>query len=318
MPERYEAERRLRPLAIGRLVQLVAIMRAMTFQPGAKLDPSQVEDMRGSSGGRGTGIAVGGGGIGLVLVIIYVLLGGNPGDLGGAGVPAARRERGHGVDTGRVQDGRRRQCQGGLPDPGLCEQRAGVLAESFADSGRQYKPATTRFFTGQLDTGCGLATADVGPFYCPNDAHVYIDLGFFDDLRTKLGATGGPLAEAYVLAHEYGHHIQDLEGTLQGGPGSQGATGTSVRTELQADCFAGMWVKNAAATGFLEPTTAAQIADALDAASAVGDDRIQQETQGRVTPETWTHGSSAQRRTWFTNGFEGGTEKGCDTFNAQL
>ena len=294
-------------------------MRAMTFQPGAKLDPSQVEDMRGSSGGRGTGIAVGGGGIGLVLVLIYVLLGGNPGDLappggapaaGGSGAAASTLDECKtGVDANAKED-----CR----ILGYVNSVQAFWQKSFADSGRQYEPATTRFFTGSLDTGCGLATADVGPFYCPNDRHVYIDLGFFDDLRTKLGATGGPLAEAYVLAHEYGHHIQDLEGTLQGGTGSQGATGTSVRTELQADCFAGMWVKNAAATGFLQPPTAAQIADALDAASAVGDDRIQKETQGRVNPETWTHGSSAQRRTWFTSGFQGGTEKDCDTFNAQL
>ncbi len=278
--------------------------------------------MRGSSGsrGRGTGVAVGGGGIGLVLVIIYVLLGGNPGDIappggapaaGGSGPAASAlaEECKTGVDANAKED-----CR----ILGYVNSVQSFWQKSFSDSGRKYVPATTRYFTGSLDTGCGLATSDVGPFYCPTDGHVYIDLGFFDDLRTKLGATGGPLAQAYVIAHEYGHHVQDLEGTLQGGAGAQGATGTSVRLELQADCFAGMWVKHAAATSFLVPPTAAQIADALDAASAVGDDRIQQGSQGRVTPETWTHGSSAQRQTWFNNGFQGGTEKDCDTFNAQL
>ncbi len=170
---------------------------------------------------------------------------------------------------------------------------------------RGYEPTRTRFFEGGIDTGCGPASSASGPFYCPNDRYVYIDLGFFDQLQSELGAQGGPLAEAYILAHEYGHHVQNLTGVLQRADRDTGPQGGQVRVELQADCYAGLWVGNALATGYIEDLTRQDVAEALDAAASVGDDRIQERMQGRVTPEGWTHGSAEQRQSWFVRGIEG-------------
>ena len=296
----------------------------MTFNPNAQLDPSQVEDVRGGGGiGRG-GLAIGGGGLGLVLVLVYTLLTGNVpsgsdlGPLGGLsdqtiGDPAAQSQLAAECKTG-ADANTREDCR----IVGYVNSIQAYWQDAFSRAGQTYDLAKTRFFTGQMDTGCGVATSAVGPFYCPGDGYVYIDLGFFDDLRTRFGAKGGPFAEAYVLAHEYGHHVQDLLGALNGGSGGTGANSQSVRTELQADCYAGVWAANAVSTKFLEPITSAQIADALDAAAAVGDDRIQSETQGQVNPETWTHGSSAERQKWFTNGYKGAQPSSCDTFSGPI
>jgi predicted metalloprotease len=291
----------------------------MAFDPNSRLDPGQVRDARGGGfggfGGRGLAIG-GGGGLGIVLLVVYLLLGGNLSDLGGGSVAPGvtgpgntnlQQECSTGADANNRED-----CR----IVGYVNSVQKYWSDEFSRRGKQYEDAQTVLYTDQINTGCGPATSDIGPFYCPEDKYVYLDLGFFDDLRTKFGAQGGSLAQGYVVAHEYGHHVQDLLGTLSRNSGQQGATGQSVRTELQADCFAGVWANHASSTGFLEPLTQANINDALDAAAAVGDDRIQKEFQGRVTPETWTHGSSAQRDRWFTTGYTKGSMDACDTFHA--
>jgi uncharacterized protein len=286
------------------------------FRPGARLDPSQVEDRRGVGGG----VAIGGGGLGLVGVVVYLLFallgGGGAGTFGaldgvvaGNGSTASTQ-----LDCSSGADANERQDCRILGDVNSVQA---YWSGWFRAHGKSYEKANTVFFTGSTPTGCGTATTDVGPFYCPSDRHVYIDLGFYQELHDRFGAQGGPFAEAYVIAHEYGHHAQDLLGTLRPEE-TQGANGTSVRTELQADCYAGVWARHAVATGYIVDLTQQDVNQGLDAAAAVGDDRIQQETQGRVNPETWTHGSSAERQKWFTRGYQRGEPSGCDTFSGSL
>ncbi len=181
-----------------------------------------------------------------------------------------------------------------------------------------YRAAKTVFFTNGVNTGCGNASSAVGPFYCPLDQQIYIDLGFYDELRSRFGASGGPFAEAYVIAHEYGHHVENLIGVLERGrSGDTGPQSSAVRVELMADCLAGLWAQGAVETGYIEELTDADIRDGLDAASAIGDDRIQEQMQGQVNPESWTHGSSEQRQTWFLKGYrQASSVRGCDTFGS--
>ncbi|MEX2323694.1 MAG: neutral zinc metallopeptidase [Acidimicrobiia bacterium] len=280
----------------------------MTIREDAQLDPGQVRDRRG----KGAGIAVGGLG-GILALVLFLVLGGDPAQL-----PAGL----DGETVGSDQDTELTdECRTGADAATREDCRiVGYVNSIQAYWGGAldgYQLATTTFFEEGVNTGCGHATSAVGPFYCPVDAGIYIDLGFFEVLRTRLGAEGGPFAEAYIIAHEYGHHVQNLMGTLTAGGGA-GAEGHSVRTELQADCFAGVWASHAVATGFLEPITDARLAQALDAAAAVGDDRIQEQTQGQVNPETWTHGSSEQRQEWFLVGMNSGGPDACNTFDAEL
>jgi uncharacterized protein len=288
----------------------------MTFDPNAQLDPSQVTDVRGSSrlGGRSGGLAIGGGGLGLVIAILYVLLGGNPGDLINGG------SSGQGIDPNTPQSSALASCKTGAD----ANKREDCQIVGYVDSIQafwatqiqSYAKANLVLFTSGYSTGCGEATSSTGPFYCPVDKHVYLDLGFFQELQDRFGAKDAPFARAYVVAHEYGHHVQDQLGDLQQTGDDTGATGRSVRTELQADCYAGVWAHNAASTGFIQPLTEDQIAAADAAANAVGDDRIQAASSGEVNPDSFTHGTSEQRVRWFTAGYQSGKPGDCDTFNA--
>jgi hypothetical protein len=285
----------------------------MTFNPGARLDPDQVSDVRGRTGGGRT-LAIGGGGLGLVIAIAYLLLGGDPAALL-TEQPAVVEPNSSAL--AECQTGADANARADCRIVGFVNSIQDFWSEQYAGDGKQYRQAQTVLFTDVVSTGCGSASSAVGPFYCPPDESVYIDLGFFNELQTRFGAEGGPLAEAYVMAHEYGHHIQNLEGILQPGGGS-GAESHAVRTELQADCLAGVWVHNAAATEYLKPPTDAEIQQALSAAAAVGDDRIQEQTQGQVNPELWTHGSAGQRQQWFTVGYQSGEPANCDTFSGDI
>ena len=298
------------------------------FRDDAELDTSQVEDLRGSSGGglpRGR-IAGGGGAVAVIVVIVGLLLGVDvTGGGGGTGLGSLQDLQNQTAGTPAVNNtGIAKTCRTGADADqkedcrivGYVNSIQVYWSKAFQDGG--YRPAKTRFFSGGVSTACGQASSAMGPFYCPGDRYVYIDLGFFDDLRDRFGAQGGPFAQAYVLAHEYGHHVQYLTGVLGKGSGGQGAQSGSVRTELQADCYAGVWAHNAVSTGYLEQLSRADIADGLDAASAVGDDRIQERATGRVSPESWTHGSSVQRQKWFSRGYESGSPGSCDTFRGSI
>ena len=291
----------------------------MRFRKDAKLDRSQVEDYRGRRTG-GAPMAIGGGGIvTLIVILAIVLLGGNPlgGSTGGlgdlVGQTAGTAEPGATLD----------HCQTGQDanEHEDCRILAVVnsVQQYWSSALSGYEPARTRFFEGGISTGCGSASSAVGPFYCPADRFVYIDLGFFDELE-RFGGSSGPLAQAYVLAHEYGHHVQNLTGVLQrASRGDTGPQSDAVRVELQADCYAGVWVAYAMRSGrLIEEITRADVQDALTSAAAIGDDRIQEKTQGQASPESWTHGSSDQRQSWFVRGLESGNPNGCDTFRGRV
>jgi predicted metalloprotease len=296
----------------------------MRFRQGARLDTGQVTDVRGRRVGGG-GLAVGGGGLGIVGVVIYllfaVLSGG--GDLGGQLAPLEDQVVGRGDTPSEISQ----ECRTGADANERQDCRIVGVVNSvqafwngvFQRSNRQYPYADTVFFTDEVQTGCGLASSQVGPFYCPSDQHVYIDLGFFDELQSRFGAGAAPFAQAYVIAHEYGHHVQNQLGALDRiGDDRQGPESAAVRSELQADCYGGVWAAHAVESGLIEDLTQADINAGLDAATAIGDDRIQERTTGQVNPETWTHGSSEQRRRWFSRGYEQGTPSACDTFSGSI
>jgi predicted metalloprotease len=275
----------------------------------------------GAVDGRGLGgipLPVGGG-VGAIVLLVLVVLAFQFCSGGGFGVPA-------GPDLGGAD-----QAPAGGSGPGadgtLAERMDAVVddiqtmwdRDIFRPAGRTYRDTSLLLFTDRRNSGCGPASAATGPFYCSADHLVYLDLGFFRELKQRFGAPGD-FAQAYVIAHEVGHHVQTLLGTnaavqreARDNPSERNEL--SVRLELQADCYAGVWASSVYARGILD---AGDIDEALGAAAAVGDDRIQQQTQGRIDPETFTHGTSEQRAQWFRTGFDSGDPNACDTFNNDI
>ncbi|WP_460704480.1 KPN_02809 family neutral zinc metallopeptidase [Luteococcus sediminum] len=285
----------------------------MEFNQNAQLDPSQLTP--GGGGGRGGGVALGGG-LGLIVMILGLIFGFNPGSVL-SGVSA---------DTGTTQSNSNAyaHCQTGadIKNDRECRWVAYVNSiQGFWQGQFQqgaYQPASTVPFSGRVNTACGAASSEVGPFYCPADKKVYIDTAFADQLLQQLGAQGGDAAEAYILAHEYGHHISNLTGDLgrvQAAGNQTGPSSPQVRLELQADCYAGVWFKAVSQDpqGIISGVTQDDLNRVIDAAAAVGDDRIQESTAGQVTPESWTHGSAQMRQYWVGQGFSTGDPNTCQS-----
>jgi predicted metalloprotease len=273
-------------------------------------ESENVEDRRGLGGGT---IAIGGGIGTLVIAVIALLFGINPQQLlnGGDNGPAPQTQGGRAPAAQQEDDMTRfvRRVLASTED---------VWGDIFKQSNRAYRRPTLVLFNGRTGTACGAGSAAVGPFYCPGDERVYIDLSFYDELRQRFRAPGD-FAQAYVIAHEVGHHVQKLLGTsdkvtaLQQRASEAQSNQLSVRLELQADCYAGVWGHYAQQRGQLDP---GDVDEALRAASAIGDDKLQMQAQGYVVPDSFTHGTSAQRTRWFRQGFDSGDLRRCDTFGA--
>jgi uncharacterized protein len=295
----------------------------MRWRPSSEV---QVEDRTGAGGlggtrmgglgGGGIPIPVGGGLGGIVLLVIVIVVMNLLG--GGTGGPSGGLQGGRGGAIASLDpaDDQKQFINSVVVDVQT------FWADEFTKTGRQYPKTTLVLFTDATQSGCGIASAETGPFYCPADAYVYLDTGFFDQLHQRFGAPGA-FAEAYVIAHEFGHHVQDALGTMdkvaaeqQSDPGQ--ANELSVRLELQADCYAGVWAHSVWASpdqANVESITEADVLEAVKAAEAVGDDRIQRQATGTIDKESWTHGSADQRAKWFNAGFKQGTIEGCDTFS---
>ncbi|MEO7069012.1 MAG: neutral zinc metallopeptidase [Nostocoides sp.] len=306
----------------------------MSFNDNVQLDTSQVRSGGGGGGGAPGGMVVGGGIGGIILLVIALIFGINPGSVTGGGTaPAGTQDQAQSGSGGNLGS----ECKTGADANrdvnclvvATVNSVQAFWATELPKYSKQYTPVTTVLYSGQTQSQCGTASNQVGPFYCPLDKKVYIDASFYQILHDQFGSSSGQLAEEYVIAHEYGHHIQDILGLLgEAQKNPQGADSGSVRIELMADCLAGVWANHAssdavgkdATTGkaitFLKPLTQQDINDALSAAKSVGDDSIQKMSTGQVNPESWTHGSSAARQMWFTQGYKTGDLNKCDTLNA--
>lgn len=290
----------------------------------SRVDTSGVDDRRGRGGG-GIAIAGGGGLVGVIVTVIVLLLGGDPSQLPQIQSAPGAQEPGQVAGESMEEFAARCNSDGALARYTDCRLTKvvnvadDVWRDEFGRRGLPFERPTLVFFSGQTQTGCGPASASVGPFYCPPDRGIFFELEFLDRLQQQFGAKG-EFAQAYIAAHEYGHHLQTLLGTEPQVRAAQqrdpdNANAYSVALELQADCYAGVWAVLADKRGENGIGLSEQnIAEAVDAAEAVGDDRIQEKVQGRVDPESWTHGSAEQRRTWFLTGYRSGDIDQCDTF----
>ena len=311
----------------------------MRFNPTARLDTSRTRDVGGGSGGTGGGlgggslpipggIKAGGGVVGIIIAVVIYFISTQMGGSGGGGLDTSAFTGGGTQAAGlNGQSFDYSQCQTG-DDANNNENCALVAVENSLTEYWQDQPqvkgsfepeAAIEVFHGSVSTGgCGNATTDVGPFYCPGDQTIYLDTAFYDTVFKQLGGQDTTFVRAYVIAHEYGHHIQDLLGTMSKVKTQQGANSDSVKLELQADCYAGMWAAHAEGDGFVEDITDQDISEGISAAHDVGDDYIQNKMGGGSNPESWTHGSSAEREAWFKAGMNAGDDmNACDTFSAR-
>jgi predicted metalloprotease len=315
----------------------------MRFNPKARLDTSRVRSGGGGGGGGGgmggggmripmPGGTKAGGGIGFVAIVVVIVLLKACGGIdltgavtGGSGGYSASRFEGdtdayEGCTTGQDANERPETCGLVAVENSLVDYWEDTLPQQAARAEFQPESAIVTF-AGSTPSGCGQASSAMGPFYCPNDQAIYFDPSFFEDiLQEQLNGPSGAFVEPYVIGHEFGHHIQNLLGTMSKVRTQQGPNSDSVRLELQADCYAGMWTRSATQTedsegnALIQDLSDQDIQDAIEAAKAVGDDTIQKETTGRVNPEQWTHGSSEARVEWFQTGYQNGTLDACNTF----
>jgi len=291
----------------------------MTFNEDSRLSGGKVKR-------RGRTTAIGGGAVGVTAIVVFLIaqftgvdLSGFVGD--GGGTTQIQQQGGTADAAPECRTGEDANLRVECRMEGAAESLDGYWTAESRQLGVSYTSPDFFLFSGSTDTSCGQASAATGPFYCPPDRAVFLDTAFYDDLQSRYGSSGGPLAQMYVVAHEWGHHVQQLQGAFANTDRSgTGASSGSVRVELQADCYAGAWVGDAANTRdadgetFFEPISRAEINDALSAASAVGDDSIQERATGRVDPDSFTHGSSEQRQRWFLQGYQRGATA-CDTFS---